>query len=151
DRWLAELKQADPKGLPALELEARLLDLRKRRPDLLALLQARGRNIPDEGGVVADLLNRHGFAREAEAAYKTFIAGNPKQSEPVLLLVRFLASKDRVSEAMEILKKASITCPAERIVAAALPIYDAPSAGETEKRQIEVWLAEAVRQRPDSI
>ncbi len=41
DRWHSELKKADPQGCAALELEARLLDLRKRKPELLALLEAR--------------------------------------------------------------------------------------------------------------
>jgi len=31
-----------------------------------------------------------------------------------------------------------------------LLLYDAPSAGEAEKRQIEAWLAEAVQKRPDA-
>src|SRR5271165_2508952 len=66
DRWLAELKKAELQGVAALELEARLLDLRKRKPQLLALLEARGREVPDQVGPVADLLNRYGFAREAE-------------------------------------------------------------------------------------
>ena len=96
DRWLAELKKADPRGLPALELEARLLDLRKRRPELLALLEARGREVPDQIGAVADLLNRYGFAKEAEAAYKAFVARDPKQPERVLALAQFLARQDRV-------------------------------------------------------
>src|SRR5262249_46615832 len=56
DRWLAELKKADPEGMGTLELEARLLDLRKRRPELVALLEARGREIPDRIGRVASLL-----------------------------------------------------------------------------------------------
>ena len=83
DRWLAELKKAEPQGVAALELEARLLDLRKRKPQLLALLEARGRQVPDQIGLVADLLNRYGFAREAELAYKAFVARNPNQPERV--------------------------------------------------------------------
>ena len=105
DRWLAELKQADPRGLPALELEARLLDVKKRRPELLALLEARGRDVPDEIGAVADLLDRYGFAGEAEAAYKAFIARDPEQPERSLALAQFLARQDRVAEAMEILRE----------------------------------------------
>ncbi len=96
ERWLAELKKAEPQGLPALELEARLLDLRKRKPELLALLEARGREVPDQIGPVADLLNRYGFAKEAEAAYKAFIARDPKQPERALALAQFLARQDRV-------------------------------------------------------
>ena len=151
DRWLAELKKADPRGLPALELEARLLDLRKRKPELLALLEARGRDVPDQIGPVADLLNRYGFAKEAEAAYKAFVARDPRQPERSSPSAQFLGRQDRVTEAMAILKKAWTTCRPEQVAAAALPVFDAPSAGEAEKRQIEAWVAEAVRKRPDVV
>ena len=151
DRWLAELKQADPRGLPALELEARLLDAKKRRPELLALLEARGREIPEEIGVVADLLNRYGFAKEAEAAYRAFIARDPEQPERVLALARFLASQDRVAEAMETLEKAWTTCPPDRVAAAALSLYLVPSLGESRRHRIIEWMAEAVNKRPEAV
>ncbi len=93
DRWLAELKQADPQGLPALELEARLLNLRNRRSELLALLQARRRYAPDQIGAVADLLDRYGFAGEAEGTYKAFAARNPAEPERSLALGQFLAAR----------------------------------------------------------
>ena len=151
DRWLAELKKAEPQGVAALELEARLLHLRKRKPQLLALLEARGREVPDRVGPVADLLNRYGFAKQAETAYKVFIAREPRQPERALALAQFLARQDRVLEAMDILKKAWSTCRPEQVAIAALPLYDAPSAGEAEKRQIEAWVAEAVQKRPDAV
>ena len=74
DRWLAELKKVEPQGLSFLELEVRLLDLRKRRPEVLARLEAFGREFPNEIGTVADLLNRYGFPKEAEQAYRAFVA-----------------------------------------------------------------------------
>jgi predicted Zn-dependent protease len=151
DRWLAELKQAEPGGFLALALEARLLDLRHQRSALLALLEARGRVVPDQIGAIADLLNRYGFAKEAEAAYKAFIARDPKQPERVLALAGFLAHQDRVPEAMDLFKKAWTTCPPDQVAAAALPVYDAQSASEDQKRQVEAWLVEAVRRRPDSV
>src|SRR5262249_55303551 len=86
DRWLAELKQAEPRALPALELSARLFDLQNRKPELLALLEARGREVTDQIGAVADLLNHFGFAKEAEAAYKAFVARDLRQPERVLAL-----------------------------------------------------------------
>ncbi len=147
DRWLAELKKAEPQGLRALELEARLLDLRKRKPELLALLEARGREVPDQIGAVADLLNRYGFAKEAEAAYKAFVARDPRQPERALALAQFLARQDRVAEAMEILKKAWSTCPPEQVAAAALSVFDAPSATDAQKRQVEAWV---IRGRPEA-
>jgi cellulose synthase operon protein C len=151
DRWLAELQNDDPRGRLVLELKARLFDVRKRRPELLALLEAYGRDVPDEIGPVADLLSRYGFAKEAELAYKAFAARNPNQPERSLALARFLARQDRVPQAMVILKKAWSTCRPEQVATAALPLYDAPSAGEAEKRQIEAWVAEAVRKQPDAV
>jgi tetratricopeptide (TPR) repeat protein len=151
DRWLAELKQADPRGLPALELEARLLDLRKKKPELRALLETRSREVPDQIGAVADLWSHYGFAQEAEAAYKAFVARDPKQPERVLVLATFLASHDRVSQAMEVLKKAWTTCRPEQVATAALPVYDAPSVGADQRRQVEAWVSAAVREHPEAL
>ena len=151
DRWLAELKKAEPQGVAALELEAKLLDLRKRKPELLALLEGRGREVPDQIGAVADLLNRFGFAKEAEAAYKAFVAREPRQPERSLALAKFLTSQDRVPEAMDILKKAWSTCRPEQVATIALSIYDAPSAGDGDKRQVEAWVAEVARRRPEAV
>ena len=150
DRWLAELKKVEPQGVAALEIEARMLDLRKHRPELLARLEAFRREVPIEIGAVADLLSRYGFAKEAEEAYKAFAAREPGQPQRTLALAKFLASHDRVAEAMGILEKAWSTCRPEEVAAASLSFYDAPSADATQRRQVEAWAAEAVRRRPDS-
>ncbi|HKI19939.1 MAG TPA: tetratricopeptide repeat protein, partial [Isosphaeraceae bacterium] len=150
ERWLAELKKAEPQGVAALELEARLLDLRKRKPQLLALLEARGREVPDQIGLVADLLSRYGFAKEAEEAYKAFIARDPKQPERVLALAQFLARQDRVTEAMAILKKAWSSCRPEHVALAALPVFTAPSASDGDRRQVEAFVGQAVQTRPEA-
>jgi len=151
DQQLALLKELDPQGLAALELEARMLDLRKRKPELLALLDARGRAVPDQMGSVAELLNYYGFANQAEAAYKAFIARDPKQPERLLALIQFLARRDRVSEAMEILQKAWTICRPEPVATAALALYDAPSVDDSQRRQVEALVAEAVRKRPGAV
>jgi cellulose synthase operon protein C len=151
DRWLAELKKAEPQGLAVLEQEARLLDLRKHKPELLALLETRRRESPDQTGAVADLLSHYGFVKEAETSYKAFIAREPRQPERSLALAQFLARQDRVAESVAILKKAWSTCPPEQVAAASLFVFNAQSAGEGEKRQVEAWLAEAVRKRPDLV
>ena len=151
DRWLAELKKVEPKGLVTLELQARLLALRNRKPELLALLEARGHEVPDQIGSVADLLSHYGFATGAEQAYTAYIAREPKQPERVLPLARFLARQGRVAEAMEMLKKAWSTCPTQTVATAALPLYDAPSANEGQRRQVEDWLAVATHDYPDSL
>src|SRR5262249_26771807 len=138
-------------GTRALELEARLLDLRNRKSELLALLEARGRDVPDQIGIVAELLNRYGFAKEAEEAYKAYVARDPSQPERSLVLVQFLVSQERAPEAMAILKKAWSTCRPEEVAAAALPLYHAASAGEAEKRQTEAWVGEALKKQPNAV
>jgi tetratricopeptide (TPR) repeat protein len=150
DRWLTELKKDDPRSLPAFEQEARLLDLRGRRPELLALLESRIRELPDQIDVVADLLNRYRFVAQAEVACKAYVARDPNQPERILGLARFLALHDRVRESMELLAKASLTCPPESVAAAASLILEAPSAGHDAKRQAEAWLVDALRKRPEA-
>jgi tetratricopeptide (TPR) repeat protein len=149
DHWVAMLKQVEPQGLRALDLEARLLKIRKREPELLALLQARGRHVPDQIGPVADLLNHYGFAQEAEAAYKEFIARDPKQPERALALVPLLGREGRVAEAIKILSNAHATCRPEQVATYALSLYDAPSVDEDQRRQVEAWVAEACQKRPE--
>jgi tetratricopeptide (TPR) repeat protein len=150
DRWLSELKKIEPQGIASLERETRLLDLRKRRPELLGRLKAFGREVPTEIGTVAELLNRYGFAKEAEQAYRAFVARDPGQPQRTLALAQFLARQNRVAEAMGILEKAWSTCPPEQVAAASMALYDAPSADATQRRQVEAWVAEAIRKRPDS-
>lgn len=155
-RWLAELKQAEPNGLAALELEARFLKARnpegERLPELRDLLVARGRNYPDLIGVVASLLGRYGFPSEAEAAYKEFITRDPSKPERELALASFLATqKGRVSEALNHLAHAWKTCPPEQVAFASLSLFDAPSVTEAQRKQVEAWLSEASQKRPDLV
>jgi Flp pilus assembly protein TadD len=127
-----------------------LLKARKREPELLSLLESRGRQVQDQIGQVAALLDHYGFTKQAEEAYRTYVARDPKQPERALALAVFLAHQDRVSEAMEILKKAWSTCRREYVAAAALPLYDAPSVDPVGKAQIKAWLEEAIQQRPEA-
>jgi tetratricopeptide (TPR) repeat protein len=149
-RWLAQLKSQEPDGLAALEFEARILKVGKRDQDLLALLETRARQHPDQIGAVARLLDQFGFARQAEGAYRADIARAPKEPELVLALASFLARQARIDEAIEILKKAWTTCPPERVALIAVGIYDTPSASEAHKSQIETWLVEALQQHPEA-
>ena len=45
---------------------------------------------PDDVLPAAVLFERFGLARESEAAYRTYLARNPKQPERVLALIGFL-------------------------------------------------------------
>jgi tetratricopeptide (TPR) repeat protein len=170
-RWLADLKRAEPQGVPALEMEALLLkarhDERSSAPaagpgtapapgapatEVRDLLVAASRKSPEVIGPVAVLLGRHGFPAEAEAAYNEFVARDPKQPERVLALAAFLAGqKGRTADALALLTRAWQTCPPEQVAAAALSVYDAPSVTESQRKQVEAWLAEASQKRPDLV
>jgi tetratricopeptide (TPR) repeat protein len=150
DQWMAEWKSMAPQSLGLFEREARLLDLRGRRPELLDLLQSRDRQAPDEIGAVAGLLDRLGFVREAEAAYKSFIARIPSEPERVLTLASFLARQDRTKEAIAILDNAWKTCRPEAVAGAALALLVAPSADENLRRQVEAWVSAAIQKSPTS-
>ncbi len=150
DRWLGELKRADPQGLSTLELEVKLLNYQDRRPEVLARLEAYSRQRPDQIGPVAELLSHYGFARQAEEAYRAFLARDPRQPERILALAGFLGGQDRVSEALEILEQAGATCHPDQIAATALALYDAPSADEAHQRQCEALVARAVGSHPEA-
>jgi Flp pilus assembly protein TadD len=98
---------------------------------------------------VADLLNRYRFVKEAEQAYKAYVARAPERAERVLVVARFLALHGRATEAFTILSRAWSTCPPEQVAGAALALYDARSVTETQRLQMEVWVAEALQKRPD--
>lgn len=151
DGLLAQLKRIEPRGLDLLELEAEVLKARKREPELLALLEARGRELPDQIGRVADLFSRYRYFREAEQAFRAHIAREPGQPEGMLAFAEFLAQQDRIPEAMDLLRKAWLRCPLELVAFAALSLYDAPSIKREEREQVEAWVEEAARKLPTNL
>ncbi len=148
ERRLAELRLITPGSLSLLELEARLLDLRKHKPELLALLLKHGREHPGEIASVAGLLERFGFTGEAEAACKAFMVRNPNEPERVLVLAAFLARQDRTKEAVALLEEAWKTCRPESVALTALAVYVAPSADLSLKHRVEAWVAQAIEKNP---
>jgi len=151
DGLLAQLKRIEPRGPDLLELEAAVLKARKREPELLALLEARGREIPDQILRVADLLRRFGFVKEAEQAYKALLARDSGQPEGMLAFADFLAQQDRVPKAMDLLKRPWGRCPPELVTYAALSLYDAPSIKPEEREQVGAWVAAAARKLPENL
>ena len=146
---IAMLRQKDAEGSTTLDLQAQLLGLRKQRPQLLALLGDRGRKFPEQIGWVAELLARHGFAGEAEQAYKDFIARRPDLPERVLPLANFYAKTGRTSEAMALLNHALKTLPKERVARAALAVLDSPAANASQRLQARSWVEAVAAEQPD--
>ena len=148
---LALLKAADASGLSSLELEARLLDLRNRRPDLLALLKKAGKEFPDQIGRIGDLLARFGFPGEAEQAYKEFIAQRPDRPERGPGTARFYVSMGRISQALTILTLAWGTLRKAQAVPVALAAYLSPAANPSQKRQVRSLIETSYKEEPEPI
>ena len=97
DRWLAEVKKAYPGAVRRWSWRPACSICGSAGPSYWRCCSPAVEKSPQEIGAVADLLSRYGFAKEAETAYKAFIASEPRQPERSLALARFLASQDRVS------------------------------------------------------
>jgi predicted Zn-dependent protease len=150
DRWLSALAQLEPLGRRTLELQAARLKALGRQSDVLNLLVTRGREAPEQLGLVADLLGRYGFVKEAENTYRRYCTSDPSQPVRLLELARFLAGEDRVGEAMKLLSEASKTCRLDQVAAVALDLYDAKSIDGTHRNQIDAWITEAVQKHPEA-
>ena len=129
DRWLAELKKADPRGLQALELEARLLDVRKRRPSswrcsrpAAAKSPTRSASSPTSSVVTGSPRRPRRPTRRSSPATPS----NPNVSSP---WPSSWPARTGVPEAMEILRKAWTTCRPEQVAAAALHALRRPVGG----------------------
>jgi tetratricopeptide (TPR) repeat protein len=151
ERYVLLLKEAAPKALTALELEAELLKRRKLKPQLLSLLEAWGSKFPDQIGQVGDVLAKHGFLTEAERAYKDFVSRKPDQRDRVLALASFYATTGRASAAMKILNEAWGSLPHERVAQVALSVYDSPAAAKSEKQQVRTWVESVVKTQAGSV
>jgi Flp pilus assembly protein TadD len=150
--WIADLKRDAPPsmGQVVLELEARVFKARNQDRELLALLQSRLRETPNQAGAVAALLDRFGFVKEAEEAYKAHATRNSGDPERALGLASFLARHDRPAESIAILDQAWQTCRPELVANASFPLFGAPSADEKVKRRAEAWVSEAIRKSPSA-
>jgi Tfp pilus assembly protein PilF len=155
EEGMAELIRQNPQSVAAMDLEVRLLKAKNSgnsTPELRDLVVARGKKYPDMMGAVAAELAQNGFPKEAEAAYKNFVAQDPSQPQRELAMASFLSTvPGRADEAMELLAHSWKACKPEQVAVAALPLYDAPGATEAQRKQVEAWLLEASRKRPDLI
>ncbi|MFI5457357.1 MAG: tetratricopeptide repeat protein [Isosphaerales bacterium] len=150
ERWLQTLKLLVQPGA-ALELEASLLKARNRALDLPALIRNHLDQNPDLVGRGAFLLERFGLLKEAEPAYRAYVARNPNEPERILALVEFLTRQDRPQEALGLCELAMKTCRPEAVTLTSLAIYEAKSASEPQRRKVEAWLREMVHKKPDDV
>ncbi len=153
EKWLRILKPLVPRDQTgvALELEARLLNARKRDRELAVLIKDYVQLNPDQMRVGAVLFDRFGLLKEAEQTYRADVARNPNDTARALALVEFLARQNRPKEALDVCEPAVGTWRPEAVALASVAICKAKSVTEPQRRKLETWLRDLVRQKPDNV
>src|SRR5262249_39084874 len=101
---------------------------------------------------VAELLERYGHLRDAERAYRDYVAQDTKEPLRTLVLARFLARQGRVGEALGLCEAAWKACPPEPVAAVCLAVLSSGEDVTDEQRErVGSWLEEALRRQPGSI
>ena len=152
ERWLGEFRPADPsQDLTWLDLSCRLHAARRQDVELLALLREYAKNYTNQVGAVAELLERYGHLRDAEQAYRDYVAEDTKDPLRPLVLARYLARQGRVGEALDLCEAARKPCPPEPVAAACLAVLSSGKDVTDEQRErVGSWLEEALRRQPGS-
>ena len=153
ENWLRTLKSlmpADPTGA-VLELEARLLQARKKDLELATLIRNHACQNLDQMRIAAVLFDRFGLLMEAEQAYRADVARNPNDPAGLVALIEFLARQDRPQEAIDLCEPAIRKWPPQPVALASLAIYRAKSVTELQRRKGGRLAGEVVAQKPDDI
>ena len=89
--------------------------------------------------------------KEAEQAYRADAARKPDDVAKGLALVEFLARRDRPQDALDLCESAIRKWPPEAVTRASLAIYQARSVTEPQRRKMEAWLGDIVREKPNDV
>ena len=152
ERWLGghHASPDAPAGVLVItEARANLLKARGREADLLALLEGLAKSQP---GAAAGLLDRHGFAPQAESCYRAAAARESRDPASTLALAAFLGRTNRTAEALALCDATRRTAPPEAVITTGLSILGACGTPlEEQFGQVERWISEAMPQRPGSV
>jgi tetratricopeptide (TPR) repeat protein len=151
DRWLAELKSAEPRSSRSVELEATLLKAQKRDSELLALLRAYGSEPGVPKGTAAALFDRFGFPDDAERAYREAVAGNPKEPERIGRLIEFLGRRNQTEQALDLWGQTRQELPLQLAAGVGASVVSLPSATEAQREKVASWLAEVLTAQPGNV
>src|SRR5262249_35815123 len=89
---------------------------------------------------------------EAEQLFRLFVAETEKtRPESVLNLANFLATRNRISEALDLCERVTGRCAPEMIAGVAVGALRLSEPTAAERERVENWLAGELRKKPDSI
>jgi tetratricopeptide (TPR) repeat protein len=148
---LAELEKADPDSFTTVSVKARLRQAQRRGDEAVALVKKYAEDKPAGMLVLAaGLLEEIGQTDAAEEMYRRFVdrSGRP---DDVLVLIQFLARRQRLDEALSLCEKAWGTCPAEAVGAVSAAALRLGKSRPEHQKRVESWLRKACEQAPASV
>jgi cellulose synthase operon protein C len=156
--WMNKLEALEPQNARTVELMARLLKEENKGDEAGRLLNdfARAdfarrkdsRNLNRFAGLLSDL----GRPVESEALFRFCVAETEKtQPENVLGLASFLATHNRLREALDLCEKAATRCPVERVAAVVVGALRFAEPTDADYKRVQAWLDGAIRNKPDSM
>jgi tetratricopeptide (TPR) repeat protein len=148
--WLGNLETLQPQNPKTVELNARLLAARGKGNEAAALVKAYTRDKDNLLGPCASLLVELGQPVAAEELYRDDIARS-QRPEATLALAEFLAPRDRLPEALDLLDKAWQTCDPEKVGEASVDVLLSGKANDEQTQRVATRLGEATRKNPDSL
>jgi tetratricopeptide (TPR) repeat protein len=146
--WVSRLEQLEPEQLRTVSLKAQLLHNQNRSAEAVASLRAfAAKNGPDSFAAVAAVLEGLGQQAAAEELLRKFSA-DPKHPERVLGLVGYLARRQRVPEALDLLDRAWRDVPATTVAVAALGVIAQVRLDEAQSGRVRQAIEIALQKAP---
>ncbi|MBL8797680.1 MAG: tetratricopeptide repeat protein [Planctomycetia bacterium] len=148
--WLQRLEKVRPQEVGTLELKVRLLQARGKKADAAAVALAYAETKNADTVLAASWLEDLGRFNEAEGLYRKAIELS-QRPETTLALAGFLARQKRLEEMLQICDRAWQSCPPELVAFTCVASLRAATPKPEQVRQVEQWLAAALRKKPESI
>lgn len=157
--WLRKLEEVDPNGPRTIELKIRVLQKQGRGDEAATLATDYARKAfaekkdPIVLAGVANLLTELDHKTEAEALFRQYVAeAEKKRPDSLLVLAAFLASCNRLGEALDLCDKAAAAnCLPEAVAGVAVSALRMAEPTPRERDRVKTWLEGAVRQKPESM
>lgn len=156
--WFSKLEALEPSTVRTADLKARLLKQENQSDEAGRFLTEFSRKDYAENkdpnvllrcaALLADL-DRPG---EAEKLYRQYVAETEqKHPESNLALAGFLASRGRISEALDLCERVTGRCPSELVAGTAVGALRASEPTALERQRVQNWLTAEIRKKPESI
>jgi tetratricopeptide (TPR) repeat protein len=147
--YVDRLAAVAPQSPTTAELRARVLAASGKKDEAVRLLEEQAGQEKTALAQLAKVLDDIGGYDAGERLYRRHIAES-KKPDAVLLLALHFGKCGKVPEGLAICEEAWKTCKAEHVAGTSVSVVMSGKGAEADVRRVEGWLAEALRQAPDS-